>query len=484
MFLGAIFEGALRFIITWYLSGALGPEGFGVYTSAVTVVTVVALASPLGVNIGILYYGARWLQAKDRPRLKGYLLAGLGVVLVTGPTLALLLAAMGLSGRFWADKPGVSEAMVLIAPAVAVVAVLLYLVFAVRSAKDMKRSTLAMQIMVPAGLLVGVVAVTQLGLGLKAVIVAFVVSNVLAMLGAAAAAWKHFGTLLLNRAVKPAFELGAMLRYSLPQAVPAIIYRLNLQMDILMLLALGTIAELGIYRVAVSLVVMVVMPVGAISTMFSPQVAQLYHGGHIDRLDALLKVATRWLVIVVAPIYLVLILEHRAILGFYEPEYMASASAILVLAAGQSVHAIGAPANRLIPMSGRAVLDMGLSIAAVCLNITLNLLLIPRFGGLGAAMAGATTFATWGVTRIFVAWKLTTCHPFTPRTVALVAGAIVLGALVWLFAPEQPWLHAGCTACAIVAFGGLVLLVGRTPQDTELLMGFRDRLARMVGLAR
>jgi O-antigen/teichoic acid export membrane protein len=481
VFLGSLFEGAMRWVVNWYLCGILGAAGFGIYQFAIVLVMLLSVASTVGVNIGVLFFGARWLHLGDRPRLKGYVLSGLGVVLATGPVLALAVAALGLSGRFWQDEPGTSEAVLLAAPAVAIMGLLLYLVFALRSAKEMMRSTIALQVVVPSALLAGAVVAHRLDLGLQGVIVAFLVANVLGLLVAIWATWWRFGPLLRDRAVVPLYELKTLLRYSLPQAVPAVIYRLNIQMDTLLLLALSSASETGIYRVAVGLVVMVVIPVGAVTTMFSPQVATLYSAGEIDRLRALLQLATRWLVIIVAPIYLVLVLEHRLILRIYDPEYMASAGAIVILCAGQAVHAVGAPAHRLIPMSGRSMLDMGLSLAAVCLSLTLNFILIPRHGGLGAATAGAITFTIWGVTRIVVAWYLTDCQPFTLRTVGLILGALGLGTTAWLLAPADPWLHAACSAGAVVGFGLLVLAVGRTYEDAAMVGVVRSRLARMMG---
>jgi O-antigen/teichoic acid export membrane protein len=482
LFGGALLEGVVRWLLTWYLSGALGPTYLGVYSFATTLVTMVGLATPIGVNMGILYFGARWLHVQDRPRLKGYLLGGLATVLVTGPTVALALAAMGASGRFWQDEPGVSEAVLLISPAVALLALVLYLVQALRSAREMMRSTMAFQVVLPVALLGGSYLAITAGFGLEGVVLNFVLANGLALALLVVTIWWRFGALLRDRLVRPIFELKKLLGYSLALVIPDVLYRINLQMDIILLMTLGTAEATGLYRVAVSLVVMVVIPVGAISTMFSPMVAGLYAAGEIGRLDSLLKLATRWLVIIVTPLYLFLVLEHRLILGIYKPEYMANASAILILCAGQAVHAVGAPANRLIPMSGRALLDMGLSLGAVTLNLTLNILLIPRYGGVGAATSGAITFAAWGITRLVLVHRLIGCQPFTGRMVALIAGALGLGALAWFFAPDARLPHLACTAGAIVAFGVLALTVGRTLEDSAMLVQVGGRVQRMLGL--
>ncbi|MFH1466081.1 MAG: polysaccharide biosynthesis C-terminal domain-containing protein [Pseudomonadota bacterium] len=481
VFLGSMFEGALRLVTSWYLSGALMAENYGAYTFVVTAVTLASLAAPFGADMGILYFGARWAQAKDRARRKGYLLTGLGVVMVTGPAFALVLAALGWSGHFWQDRPGVSRAMVLVAPTVAIMALLIYFTWAIRSAKDMLRSTLIFQVVVPAVLLVGSVVALRQGTELRGVIVAFMAANAIAAVMAAGGAWKHFGALLRDRAVKPIFEPRVMLGYAIPQSIPVVIYRLNIWMDILMLFWLGTAEQTGIYRVAVGIVGMVIFPVGAVNTMFSPQVTQLFHAGEMGRLDALLKVATRWLVILVTPFYMVVVLEHRLILSAFAPEYMASASVVLILIAGQAVHAVCAPANRLLPMSGRSVLDMGISLAAVALNLTLNYLLIPRFGGVGAAISGATTFSAWGISRVFVAWVLTGCHPFTPRLGVLTVGALGFGGAAMLLAPEGRLAHLAVSTIALGAFAVLAFTAGRTVEDAALIQAAWKRLRRMLG---
>ena len=56
----SLVDRAVRFAVTWLLSTSLGAGDFGVYTHAVTVVTVITVLSPLGLNSGAVYFGAQY----------------------------------------------------------------------------------------------------------------------------------------------------------------------------------------------------------------------------------------------------------------------------------------------------------------------------------------------------------------------------------------------------------------------------------------
>ena len=68
-----------------------------------------------------------------------------------------------------------------VAPAVAVWTVLMFLVGALRAVKDMRSSALAYQIGLPLVLLVAAVGAVTLGGGVHAVLVAFITANVVSL---------------------------------------------------------------------------------------------------------------------------------------------------------------------------------------------------------------------------------------------------------------------------------------------------------------
>ncbi len=477
---GAAGQG-LRMVVTWFLSGALSVAEYGVFAYGLMIVHLTSLFAPLGVNHGILLFGARYLQAGDRRRLKGALLAGFALTFLSGILCSIALWCAARFGWLWADKPDYARALLFICPAVALNTVLLYLAGAIRGAKDMRSDALFFRIGFPAALLAGAVPAVLLGAGLRGAQAAFVAAFGVSLVLMAVAAARRYGALLRDRAIVPRYELKSLLGYSLPQGGAATLFQLVGWMDMLMLGWLATAEQVGLYRIGSVLALMGALPVASLMAMFNPVVTELLHAGELRRLDALLKTATRWLFILAMPFYLALLCGPRLMLSIFDEAYLASEDVLQLLVIGQCVFVICTPAGRLIPMSGRAVLNLGLGLAALALNLALNASLIPRLGGEGAAIASAVTFCSWGVARTICAGLVTGCWPLSKRSLALLVGAVTIIAAARLVDRlELPFDQLLPTVMGVALYAGLVWVVGRTPQDGALVVQAKRRFAEKL----
>ena len=297
-----------------------------------------------------------------------------------------------------ADEPDARTALRVMAPVVMVWTPLLFIVGALRAVKDMRRSVLAFQVVLPLVLVAGTaVLVGLLGAGVPGAIAAMGGATLVALVLACRFAWHHYGDVLSDPAIRPRFAVAELLRFSVPQSLTAAAFRLNLYMDVLMLGLLASRADVGIYAIAASLASFGSVPANAVVSMFNPFIAELVHSGERARLDRLLKTVTRWLVVVAAPVYLVLLLLPDLVLGIYDDAFAAAALPLVVLTIGQACNTACAPTMRLIPMSGHAMLNLVNGVVALVLNIGLNWFLIPTHGALGAALATGLTLAAWSL---------------------------------------------------------------------------------------
>jgi O-antigen/teichoic acid export membrane protein len=481
---GSLVDRGLRAVITWFLSGALGTRGFGVYSTVITLISMITVFATLGLDTGAVFFGSRYKRAGERDRLKGVLLASVGLSVIAGVVVALGVAGASAAGFVYADKPDIASGAILAAPAVAVWTVLMVLVGGLRAVKDMRGSAIAYQIGLPAALMVGAGVAVALGGGVREVILAFIAANVLSLLLAARIFWRRFGALLRDRAVAARVELGALLGYSVPQSLAASLFRVNLWMDILMLAWLADETQVGLYRVASTLALMGSLTVTAVNTMFNPMVSELVYTREFARLNALLKTVTRWLTVLATPLYMALLLVPDAVLLIFDEDYSASALPLQILVLGQIFQVSLAPANRLIPMAGHSMLNLVNALVAAGLNFGLNYLLIPRYGGAGAAAASAITFALWSCWRVGEVWVMYRCWPFSRRTVAFLAGsagltlAAGLGplALGWGL-----WPRVAAAAVALGLYAALAWTVGRAPEDAEVAGPAVARLKKKLG---
>ncbi|MGB0639198.1 MAG: polysaccharide biosynthesis C-terminal domain-containing protein, partial [Myxococcota bacterium] len=476
---GGIGERAVRMGTTWFLSGALGTAHFGLYAFATTVVGIIGAMAPLGMDAGITMYGARYRRSKELNRLKGVLLMCLGSVAITGPLFSVATWLAVRQGWVLSTQPEEAKAITLISAGIALTALLAVVVSVLISRKDMVGQAWSQQIAVPTITLGGAIISIVLGHGIDGVIVSFLVAHAIALLIATKRMWLHDGDLLTDTSIQPAFEWKPLYSYAIPQSFARILYRANLWVDILMLTALASLADVGVYRVSVALAMLGALPVMASTTMFGPVVAELVYIKDQVRLNSLLKIVTRWLLVIAAPLYIGVLLLPDIILGIFDESYLSGERALSILMIGQAVYVACAPTGAILTNAGHSMLNLINGLVAVGLNIALNAWLIPQYGIEGAAIASATALATWSLLRLVQVQVLHQCSPFNLRNISFVIVACGLGLGIQPLLVTQAPLMRLCAVTVSLLLGlAAFWVVGRTEEDAAVLDAVRKRIGR------
>ena len=464
--LGGISERALRMITTWFLSGALGTAGFGLFAFASTIANIVGALAPLGVDGGATMFGARYRKTKEQERLKGLLFSALGTVFISGPLFAGITWAVVANGLVLVDRPQEAEAVKMISAAIALVAFISVTSEVLISRKDMRGHALSRLIAIPLTTLIGALGAVGMGLGIAGVIGAFTLGQAAGVAVAIRIIWASDGPLLRDASIKARTEFKHLFGYALPQSFARVLYRANLWVDIVMLTALGTLADVGVYRVSVAVAMLGALPVLASTTMFGPVIAELVYTRQIQRLNDLLKIVTRWLLVVATPIYFVVLLLPDVVLAIFDSAYLAGASSLAILMAGQAIYVLAAPTGAILTQGGHSTLNLINGLVAVGLNIGLNAWLIPHHGIHGAAFASTIALSVWSSLRLVQVWVLYRCTAFSIRALAFSMLALGAGAGCHIaLRDSQIMLRVGVVGVVLCVGLGLFWVLGRTEED-------------------
>lgn len=386
-FAGAVVDRAVRFVLAWLLARALGPESYGTLAIALAALGLASALAPLGTDVAVVYLCAQ--AGEDRAAWHGVVRTSVQIATAGGLAVAAGLAAWGVI------VGGELGRCLLVAGAAALPwSWLLLGVGVLRARGALAAQAVSFQVVLPVVSL-GLSA-TAAGLGLLTPSAMMAATGAAGVVAAGVAALQVSQLEGIGVVVRPT-PWRTVLAVSLPQAVETTLFRLLGWTDVLLLGLLASRAEVGQYKVAFSLAAACQLPMGALTTALNPGLARLLAHGEPAEVQALVWAALRGMALGVAPVGLGLVLFAAPLLGLFGESYRAGVVPLCVLVAAQLASALAIPVLRLLPMSGRFGLNVAEHAVAVALNATAMVLLVPRYGALGAAAALLVTWSTWAV---------------------------------------------------------------------------------------
>jgi len=265
--------------------------------------------------------------------------------------------------------------------------------------------------------------------------------------------------------------------FSLPLLVDSVLTYAMGQTEILVAGRILTTGAVAVYSVAVRTSLLCVIILSSFSVIFAPFIADLFHRQELEQLERLFKTVTKWAFSLGLPACLVFVFFARPLLGLFGQEFAEGAKALGILAIGQLVNLATGPVGVMIIQSGRPKLNLLNSAIFVVVDLGLSLVLIPRLGIVGAAVAGAASMLGINLLRLAEVYFLMHMHPYKRSFVGPLASALVSVAcgsgLVLVGLPA--WGGAGWVVIACAALAVYAILVARFGLDAE------DR--RLVALA-
>lgn len=219
------------------------------------------------------------------------------------------------------------------------------------------------------------------------------------------------GAVLLWRArpaemaeAQPAYDTRAWLRAALPLMLLSGIHVVNGRLDIVMLGWLDGVEAAGIYDVATKGSDLVTFMLIAINQALAPAMAVLVATGKTERLQRLLTKASRFVLLAALPLAASLLLLGNLFLDLFGSGFEDGRGALTVLTLSQLFNATAGPVGLLLIMANREKSAAWGYAAAAGLNAALNLILIPRMGVTGAALATAASTVVWNL--LFIAFVI------------------------------------------------------------------------------
>ena len=476
----ALIAGALSFLLSIayliVIGRKLGPAGAGVLVLAWSISKLLAEASDLGLDYGILRLGAIAHGTGDEGRFRAVLHSGLVGSLVTGSIAGLALAAGASLMAELFDTPGLTPVLIPLAASVPFTAGSEVVRSGFRAMGDATRSVASTSIIAPGLRLATCVWALSVAPTATAAAWAWLVTEALVFVITAAMLWRR-----LPSGDRHASTAEGLYRFSLPMSLNRVLLYGNNQTEVFFLPMFTSLTAVGVFGVSRRLSVLVGSLLTSVSVLFNPVVADLHHADRMEELDQLYRVSTRWLLTLGLPVCLVEMLFPTQILAIFGKDFTGGATALMILAVGQLVNVGTGTSANLQAMAGFAKVTMLNSGLFLSMSIVLDLLLIPPFGLLGAAIASTTALIVVNVLRFWQIHKTLGLMPYDRTFLRPLVAAVPAGLVsVFLPLPAMPsWVDLLIRTVVLgIVYLVALFMLGIEPIDREI---GRAGIARMRG---
>src|SRR6478672_11130771 len=418
---GSAFNQLLRFAITFLLARVLGETQTGLYFQAFAVLSLLGILASFGFTQSLTRFVALYRADEDGAALRG--VVRLGLLIAAG--IATLMGAALFAGSTYVATEIFHDAQMVVLLRLVALALpsTVYTDCALAATQGFKTMRPFARInffFEPALNLLLTVTLLAVGFGVTGAVAALTVANVTASILAALALRR----LMRRYRERPRYEARELLSFSVVSWASQLTATGLLWADTILLGAMRTPADVGVYQVATRLTILMTTVIAPIGLAFAPRVADLYRRGELDALHHAYAVVTSWIFRLALPAAVVLIVFARPLLGLFGPGFQSGATVTVVLTLGQLVNAVTGPCGLMLVMSGRPGVQLLANAVTLALNVGLNLYLIPRHGVNRAASAWAVSMVFSNVVR--VAAVAVTMH-MLPLHEGLWKGALAAG---------------------------------------------------------
>jgi len=191
------------------------------------------------------------------------------------------------------------------------------------------------------------------------------------------------------------------------------------QADILLVGFLTDARSAGIYGAATRIARLTSLGLNASNFVVAPMISAAYANGQTDTLRQVVRKAGWFIVLLTIPACFVLILGGQFVLGLFGPAFREAYPALVILLVGQIVNAMTGCVGFLMNMTRlekQAAVVQGT--ALVC-SVALGVILIPRMGTRGAAIASSTAII---LTNLSMLYLVITRLKVDPSILSLITG--------------------------------------------------------------
>jgi len=407
-FIGILLGTFLKYLFNIVVARNYGATGLGLFNQGHAIVGILGVIVMLGLNSGVLRYIPRYYDKKGH--VKGIIRSTLKIVLINSIIISaiIFLLSKTLAVSVFKDYELIS---VLKLFAIALPFYALGIMFMkITIAYKKVRYKVVYELLYNASLITLSFIFILLGLGINYIVIAFILSMVLLCIVFMIAIYKL--TPIFDSSFKEKRITKKILLFSIPLLLSGALMLIMKKVDILMLGYFTSSSNVGIYSAAARTAQLLIIGLNSFGVIFTPIISELHKKKKMVELENTYKTVTKIIFTIVFPLFLVFITFGRDILAVFDTEFIVGFWALVILSIAHLVNSTTGSCGTIISMAGHSKIILINHVIVFTINIALNIILIPMYGIIGAAIATCSSMVIINIIRLIELYVMFKMHPY------------------------------------------------------------------------
>jgi O-antigen/teichoic acid export membrane protein len=162
--------------------------------------------------------------------------------------------------------------------------------------------------------------------------------------------------------------------------------------------------DVGYYNIIFKISSIATIFLSVVNGVITPKLSVLYKQDK-KKLEQLVQKSNKLVFFLTSSVLIIIIFFSETILGFFGSETAFLKLPLLVLIIGYFINAYCGTIGYLLQMTNHAKVFQNIILIATITNVFLNIILIPRFGLLGSAIAGTISMSFWNIVGTYIVNK-------------------------------------------------------------------------------
>jgi len=433
VFIGMVIGHIIGMVNQILLGRFLGAKYYGQFNLAISLVTIAKTLAVFGIPGGITRFIPFYLEKGQMETVKSTISFGIKLVLFVSMSIGIILYLFSdiIAVNVFHEE-SLRQILKYFFIGIPLVAIPGILESIIRSFKVMKYKLIIYDLGMK---LVRVTVFTLfilLGYNLFGAIFAYFVALIFAIIASLFVIQKKLFPFYFKYTKVPIAK--KLLSFSWPLSLTGMTFIFVSKTDILLIGYYLTSEEIGIYMPVLVIANLFAFIGISFEYIFLPVISGFFAKEKTDELESIFKSVSKWMFLIASPMLIYTILFPKEIITLlFGSEYSKGYLALIILTLGMFIRVSTGLAGNVLVGGGYTKLNLASEIFSATSNVFLNIILIPIYGIIGAAIGTSVSYTIRSISFLAFTYKTTKIHPYNKDYLKIISvDAVVMGIIFML----------------------------------------------------